>query len=151
MKKPACLLALLLASALLVGCQPVKETIKAEETAQETEPFQSETLLEIGEIAQVEVIKKKGVDPVIYEEAADLATFDDIFSSAAKEPGIANMSDPDFYLKAISDSGEKQNLRIWIGDEGEQASLMREDDTHTIYSLSAEMAEKLAGLIEKEA
>lgn len=151
MKKASYLLVLLLTGALLSACQPAEKTIQAEESAQETEPFLSERPFEIKEIAKVEVTTKKGIDPTIYEEAADLISFEDIFSSAAKEPGIANMSAPAFYLKVSDAIGNKQYLQLWIGGEGERASVMREDDTHTVYSLSAETTEILAGLIEKEA
>lgn len=149
MKKLTFLLILLLAGAVLFGCQPAEEIIKAEETPIETEPLQSESLIDIGQLEKVEAAETKGVDAVIYEDANDLAAFDDIFSSAEKEPGIVNMATPEFYLKVINNEGKKQYLYGWIGDEGEQASLMREDDTHTVYSLSAEMAEKLVALIKK--
>ncbi|WP_033540961.1 hypothetical protein [Planococcus sp. CAU13] len=151
MKKVSCLFILLFASALLFGCQPTNEVIKAEEPTHETEPFLSESLLEIAETAKVEVTKKKGVDAVIYEEADDITSFDAIFSSTTKEPGIVNMSAPTLYLKVSDTEGNEQYLQLWIGNEDEQASLMWEDDTHTVYSLTVEMTEKLAGLLEKEA
>lgn len=149
MKKLIFLFVLLLAPVLILGCQPVKETIKAEETSHEEKIFLSETLIEIEEITHVEISKTKGIDPIIYEEAADLAAFNEIFASAVKKPGIFNMGDPAFFIRVNSDSGEKQFLYLWIGDEGGQAALMREDDTHTVYSLSAEKTHKLVLLIKK--
>lgn len=151
MKKASYLLFLFLAGVLLSGCQPAEKTTQAEESNQDTEPFLSESLIEIAEITKVEVTAKKGIEPAIYEEAADLISFEHIFSSATKEPGITNMSTPQFYLKVSDAIGNKQYLQLWIGGEDEQASLMREDDTHTVYTLSAETTEILAGLIEKEA
>lgn len=149
MKKLIFPLVLLLTGAIFFGCQPVNKAIKAEETTNETEPVQSANLIDTGQLAKVEAAETKGVDAVIFEDASDLAAFDSIFPNAVKEPGIANMSAPNLYLKVIDTEGYKQNLHLWIGDEGEQASLMREDNTHTIYSLSAEMTEKLAGLVNK--
>lgn len=151
MKKVASLFVLFLAGALLSGCQSAEETIHAQEPPQKTELFLSETLIETAEISKLEVTKKKGVNPIIYDEAADLASFDNLFSSAVKEPGIVNMSDPTFYLEVSDVEGNKQYLQLWIGGEGERASLMREDDSHTVYSLSAEMTKKLAELQKKEA
>lgn len=151
MKKLIFLLLIILVPAGLFGCQSAEEAIKVEANTSENAPFESRELLEVEEITHVEISKIKGIDPVIYEEAADLAAFDEIFVSAVKEPGIFNMGDPAFFIRVNSDSGEKQFLYLWIGNAGEQASLMREDDTHTLYSLSEEMTAKLAVLIEKEA
>lgn len=151
MKKLAFLLSIILVPAVLIGCQPAEEAIKVEATVSDNVTFESTKLLDIEKITQVEISEIKGIDPVIYEDAADLATFDEIFARATKKPGIANIADPEFFIKVNSDSGEKQFLYLWIGNAGEQASLMREDDTHTLYSLSEEMTAKLAVLIEKEA
>lgn len=149
MKNVIFLLVLLLGGAVLSGCQPVNKAIEAEETTNDIEPLQSANLVDIGQLAKVEAAETKGVDAVVYEDASDLASFDAILSSAVKEPGIVNMSAPTMYLKVFDPEGNKQNLHLWIGDDGEQASLMREDDTHTLYSLSAEMTVKLAQLIKK--
>lgn len=149
MKKLAFLLSIILVPGVLFGCQPAEEAIKVEATTSEDGPFESTELLDVEKITHVEISKIKGIDSVIYEETADLAAFDKIFASAAKKLGIVNMAAPEFYIKVVSGSGEKQYLYLRIGDEGEQASLMREDDTHTVYLLSAEMTVKLAELIEK--
>ncbi|XKE94534.1 hypothetical protein LG326_15400 [Metaplanococcus flavidus] len=106
-----------------------------------------EELLAEGEIVKVELSEVKGVNSIIYNETDELEIFRALFSSAEKEPGIVNMGDPEFYLKVVMEDGEKHYLNLWLGGEGETASLMNSDDTHTIYTVMPQVNGKLIALI----
>ena len=138
-----------LVSATLFGCQNEAETVKTEALKSETERTGSEQLLSKSEISKVEMSKTKGIDPVVYEETDVLRRFNELFSSAAREPGTANVTDPEFYLKLTDEEGNIQRLHVWLGNEGEQSMLMNPIDTHSIYTLAPDMTAKFIGLIEK--
>ncbi|QHJ70017.1 hypothetical protein [Planococcus halotolerans] len=149
MKKAIILLLFAVTAIILFGCQPEKEEVKAEEVGNETEGEEMEGVLGEGEIAQFELSEVKGVNPIIYDETDELEIIRDLFSSADKEPGIVNMSDPEFYLKVVMEDGEKRYLNLWLGGEGDTASLMDIEDTHTIYTVTADIKGSLAGLINR--
>lgn len=149
MKRAIILLLFALMATFLFGCQPEKEEVKAEEVGNETEGEEMDGLLATGKIAKVELSEVKGVNPIIYDEMGELEIIRDLFSSAVKEPGIVNMGDPEFYLKVVMEDGEKRYLNLWLGGEGETASLMNIEDTHTIYTVTADIKGSLAGLINR--
>ena len=151
MKNIALLVFIALVSAILFGCQNENETetVKAGEQKSEAEMTGSEQLLSKSEISKVEVSKTKGIDPVVYEEADVLGRFNELFSSAAREPGTANVTDPEFYLKLTDEEGDIQRLHLWLGNKGEQSMLMNPSDTHTVYTVTPDMTAKLIELIEK--
>lgn len=149
MKNIALLIFIALVSAILLGCQNETENVKAEEQKNEAELTGSEALLSKSEILKVEVSRTKGIDPIIYEEADVLGRFYDIFSSAAKEPGTANVTNPGFYLKLTDEEGNIQKLHLWLGHEGEQSMLMDSSDTHTLFTVTPDMTVKLIELIDK--
>lgn len=146
MKRAVILFLFALTAIVLFGCQPEQETVMAGEVENKTE-VESGGLLAEGEIAKVELSEVKGFEPVVYVEAVELELFRNLFSSAEKEPGIVNMGDPEFYLKVVMEDGEKHYLNLWLGGEGETASLMNPDDTHTIYTVMPQVKGKLIALI----
>ncbi|RLQ90069.1 hypothetical protein [Planomicrobium sp. Y74] len=142
MKREITLLLFALMATVLFGCQPEKEEVKAEEE-------EMEGLLGEGEIAKVELSEVKGINPIVYNETDELEIFRHLFSSADKELGIVNMGDPEFYLKVVMEDGEKRYLNLWLGGEGETASLVNIEDTHTIYTVTFDMKEEVAKLLGK--
>lgn len=149
MKNLALLVFIALVSAILFGCQNENETVKADEQKIEAEMTESEQLLTKSEVLKVEVSKTKGIEPVVYEEAEVLGKFNELFSSAAREPGTANVTVPEFYLKLTDVEGDIQRLHLWLGNENEQSMLMNPNDTHTIYTVTPAMTAELIELIEK--
>lgn len=143
MKRAVILFLFALIAIVLFACQPEKEAVEAEEVKIELK----EELLAEGEIAQVELSEVKGFEPVVYVEAVGLKLFRNLFSSAEKEPGIVNMGNPEFYLKVVMEDGEKHYLNLWLGGEGETASLMDSKDTHTVYAVTPDIKRKLSDII----
>ncbi|MFC3212363.1 hypothetical protein [Planomicrobium okeanokoites] len=146
MKRAVILFLFALTAIVLFGRQPEQETVMAGEVENKTE-VEREGLLAEGEIAQVELSEVKGFEPVVYVEAVELELFRNLFSSAEKEPGLVNMSDPDFYLTLVMKDGEKHYLNMWLGGEGEMASLMDSKATHTVYAVTPDIKKKLSDII----
>lgn len=65
---------------------------------------------------------------------------------AIKQEGIANMSSPEYMVKLYTKADVEQ-IYVWIGETGEASSLMLEDDTHTIYTVSAKVTATLNDLL----
>ncbi|WP_282019414.1 hypothetical protein [Planomicrobium okeanokoites] len=146
MKRAVILFLFALTAIVLFGRQPEQETVMAGEVENKTE-VEREGLLAEGEIAQVELSEVKGFEPVVYVEAVELELFRNLFSSAEKEPGIVNMGNPEFYLKVVMEDGEKHYLNLWLGGEGETASLMDSKATHTVYAVTPDIKKKLSDII----
>ena len=168
MKKTLSLiLSLTFVSTILLGCQSgdntIKDTDKTKleqqtevvsktdtdkvETNQQSEE-DNEKLKLVGEISKVSISKSKGNDTTVFNDDKSIETFNTIFTSAVKEWGIVNMSNPEFYIDVVYSNENKQSFNLWVGKKGEKSTLMRTDDTHTIYTVSEEMTDKLIDLIQ---
>ena len=51
------------------------------------------------------ISKAKGFNEITFDDKESLKAFQNIFSSAVKEPGVVDMADPEFYLEAIYEKG----------------------------------------------
>lgn len=167
MKKTLSLiLSLTFVSTILLGCQSGDNTTKDTDnskieqgtevvTKTDTDKVESqqseddkEKLKLVGEISKVSISKSKGNDTTVFNDDKSIETFNTIFTSAVKEKGIVNMSNPEFYIDVVYSNENKQSFHLWVGKKGEKSTLMRTDDTHTIYTVSEEMTDKLIDLIE---
>lgn len=138
-----------LITVFLFGCQNESGNTRAEENNADSKEMIDEKLLFEGEITKVEVSKVKGIDPVIYEEGNELATFNDLFSSATIYSGTVNVTNPEFYLKLTNEDGGIERLHLWLGDENEESMLMNIQDTNKVYTMTTGMSVKLNELISK--
>lgn len=148
MKRTAFWCFFLLISIFLFGCQPQHEAAEAEEVESESEATVSDRLLIEGDIEKVEFSETKGIDPIVYNAADELEIFRETFSSSIRQPGIVNMTDTEFYLKVIMADGEEHYLQLLLGGEGETASLMNAEDTHSLYSVAPDVNAKLIELVK---
>ncbi|KGA98170.1 hypothetical protein AJ85_06405 [Alkalihalobacillus alcalophilus ATCC 27647 = CGMCC 1.3604] len=85
---------------------------------------------------------------VEFNDVETIELFAKIFSNAVKEPGIVNMSEPEFDVEVLYTNGDKQGYHLWVGEPGQLSSLINITDTHTIYTISEEMSQKLMEFIE---
>ena len=149
MKRTACWSFFLLISIFLFGCQPQDQAAEAEEVKSESEATVSDRLLIEGDIEKVEFSETKGIDPVVYKMAEELEILQEAISSSIRQPGTVNMTDPEFYLKVVMADGEEHYLQLWLAGEGDTASLMNADDTHSLYSVAPEVNAKLIELVKE--
>lgn len=122
-------------SVLLLGCQSTKSS-------------NDNKLLIDSTFKSVSISKPKGINEVTFEDQDSLESFQSIFSSAGKEPGIVDMADPEFYLTVNYDKGTHQDLYVWIGEKGQRSTFMKIEETHTIYAVSEEKTDQLIELVE---
>jgi len=143
------ILTVVLVSSFLFGCQ--SEDNMAMETEKPTTEIQVENNNQLkldGEITKIIVSKTKGVNATVYEKDEVIETFKNIISGAIKESGIVNMANPELYMDIVYENENKQSFYLWIGEKGQKSTLMKTDDTHTIYTVSREMNDKVIELVE---
>jgi len=82
-----------------------------------------------------------------YTDEESLTLFQQAIATAVKNEGIVNMATPEYDVQIVDTAGNKYGYHLWLGDKGQNSSLMHVKDTHTIYTISEEFTEKLAALV----
>ncbi|WP_051405154.1 hypothetical protein [Bacillus cihuensis] len=148
MKKISLILSLTLLTIGLLGCQP-KENISTETNVNPSTKSENNKKLSIdSDFKSISISKPKGFNEITFDDKESLKAFQDIFSSAVKEPGKVDMADPEFYLEVVYDKGNHQSLYLWVGEKGQRSTFMKTEDTQTIYTVSEEKTDKLIELVE---
>lgn len=111
---------------------------------------QKETVSNESEWISISISKTKGVDAITFDDQETINALQSIFASAIKVAGIADMTDPEFYLKIVDNKENQQHFHFWIGEKGQKSTLMSTEDTHTIYTISEELTEQLIELVETQ-
>lgn len=140
------MLTLAVLSTLLLGCQS-EDNSELDAQISRPELHDNDKLKLDGKITDISISKTKG-NGFVFENDEIIETFRGIISSAIKENGIVNMVNPEYYLDVVYENGNKQSFHLWIGEKGQNTTIMNTSDTHTIYTVSKEMTEKLIDLVE---
>ena len=137
-------------SVILLSCQSEDSTTinNVDKTTPEQQSEDSEKLILDGEITKVSISKTKGNSETVLEDSSSIETLKSIISSAVKENGEVNMANPEFYMDVTYENENIQSFQLWLGEKGQKSTLMKTDDTHTIYTISEAMNDKLIDLIE---
>ena len=151
-------------SVILFGCQskdsatinPDKDTTEQESTKQELsvqesteqQPEDNEILILDGDIKKVSISKSKGNNATVFDDDFSIGVFSSVFSSAVKENGIVNMANPEFHVDIVYKNEDKQSFHLWLAGKFEESTLMKTDDTHTIYILPEDATNKIIDLME---
>lgn len=131
-------LSLVLMSSILFGCQSQDKS----------------KLLSDREIKQVSISKSSGFGKVnldffaVFEDEETLEIFTTVLSRAVRQEGIVDMVEPEFDLEVVYKNGDKEGFHLWIGQKGEKSTLMKVDNTHTIYTVSEELTNRLIDIIK---
>lgn len=106
-------------------------------------------------ISKVSISEGVGFDKVnynffkMYKDKKTLHTFKEVISNTKRISGLVDVGlPPNFNLEIIYKDGNRQEYYLWLGEKGEKSSLINVDDTHTIYSVSEDMTNKLIDLIK---
>lgn len=141
-------LSLVLVSLIILGCQS-KENVSTETTIKSSPNSENNKNLSIEkDFVSIGVSKTKGIKEIIYDDKESLKAFQDVFSSAASEPGIVNMTSPEFYMDVVHDKNNQQSLYLWIGKKGQKSTFMKAEDSNTIYFVPEEMTDKLIEFVK---
>lgn len=116
------------------------------ETNQQSEEDNEKLKLD-GEIIKISVSKSQGNGTTVFDDDLSIETLTSIFSSAVKESGLVNMVNPEFYINVYTNAN-LQSFHLWIGKKGEKSTLMKTNDTTTIYTVSEDITGKLNDLIK---
>lgn len=157
-------LSLAFMSVILLGCESKesatinsdKDTTEQESTKQEPSEKESteqqlednEILILDGEIKKVSISKSKGNSATVFDDEFSIKVLSRVFSIAVKENGIVNMANPEFYVDIVYDNEDKQSFHLWLGGKFIESTLMKTDDTHTIYILPEESTNKIIDLMK---
>lgn len=82
-----------------------------------------------------------------YDDEESLTLFQQAIATAVKNEGVVNMASPEYDVQIVDKEGNKYGYHLWLGDKGQNSSLMHVEDTHTIYTLSEEITGKLIALV----
>lgn len=111
------------------------------------------TVIELNaDIKEVHILQSTKLDKegfnssVSYTNKETLQTFRNIITSATKQNGIVNMTNPNYKLIVIYEDKSSKEFYLWIR-ESEIGALMHTEDTHTLYNLSEDMSAKLYNLL----
>lgn len=149
MRKITLFLSLTLLSVILFGCQSEDKPTKQTETYKSEINSEDKYYLYLkDDISKIVISKPKEVNPIVYEEDKDIETIKSVILTAVKGDGIANMANPEYYLDVIYTNENKQSFHLWLGEKGQDSALGKTEDTHTIYRIREEVADKLRELIQ---
>lgn len=144
-------LSLTITSTILLGCQTNESNAinnGENKPKQQSEIDEVPTLKIDGEIKEVSISKTKGSNKIVLEDSSSIEMLKTIIMSGVKVNGIADMTNPEYYINIIYENGNVQYFHLWINEKGETSTLMNTEDTHTAYTVGKEMTEKLIGLIK---
>ncbi|URN94055.1 MAG: hypothetical protein NAG76_19870 [Candidatus Pristimantibacillus lignocellulolyticus] len=152
-----------LMSAILVGCQSEgNATMDADKTRSKQQVTNtnnsdiklnqevSETNNLESEIEYISITNLFSNSETVYHDDNSNETLKSIIASAEREPGIVNMTNPEYKMMVVYKNEDKQNFNIWIAETDGKSALMNSSDTNTIYSISKEMNNKLLELLKKQ-
>ena len=108
---------------ILAGCSEEQESNGQNEGSSETATTNKESSLELKETEEVEIFTKA-------------------VSDSKKEPGIVNMTNPQYKFSI----GEESYL-LWITEDS--GTIMNTKDTHTIYTLSSNSVQEIYEFVSK--
>lgn len=69
------------------------------------------------EILKISISKSKGNDTIVFSDNKSIEIFNTVFTSAVKENGIVNMSNPEFYIDVYANE-ILQRFHLWVGEKG---------------------------------
>jgi hypothetical protein len=140
---------LLSISSILFACQSKENN--TELSANPATNSENEKKISINtDFKSISISKSKGTNEITFDDSETLEAFQDIFSSAVREPGIVKMADPEFYMDAVYEKDNQQSLYLWIGEKGQRSTFMKTEDTNTIYTVSTDTTDKLIELVETQ-
>lgn len=83
----------------------------------------------------------------VIEEESFLRYIEKAITSAAKQPGIVNMAEPEYDLEVVWSNGDIQGFHLWLGDKWQPSTIMDITDTHMIYTVPDWSTNQLIDLI----
>lgn len=86
---------------------------------------------------------------LLFEDKESIDIFDNAISTAEKQPGMVDIVEPDFSLEVAFTDGSEDRYFLWLDETLNGAIIMNIYDTHTIYTVSDDIATQLKTIIYK--
>ncbi|WP_332651420.1 hypothetical protein [Lysinibacillus sp. 54212] len=84
-----------------------------------------------------------------YEDKASLQVFQNVITNAEKVAGFVDVAEPEFDIKIEYENGQTQNFHLWLNEKGQKSTIMKTNNTESIYSISEELTEHFIELVHK--
>lgn len=84
-----------------------------------------------------------------FEDKNSIKTFKRAITSAVKQSGEVDISDPEYDIMVEYEEAPTHALHLWLGDEGQRSTFMYLND-EVVYLTSKEMTGKLRDLLLEE-
>ena len=84
----------------------------------------------------------------VYEDEETVDRFEEIFEDAVKQDGIVDIAIPEYDIEAELGNESKQQYYLWVGEANQSSTLMRVEDTNTIYLIPADDTNWLIDLLK---
>ncbi|WP_332651438.1 hypothetical protein [Lysinibacillus sp. 54212] len=138
-------------SVVLSGCQSYATKLE-----QQTEPIAktyqqsvgNDNIILDGEISLVTILNLQDNNKIVFNEDNNLGSVNNIIVHAEKQPGIVDMVSPEYRVNVTFTDGKESTFNLWLGEKGMKSTLMKTEESHTIYTVSEEMTDQLSYLIE---
>lgn len=106
------------------------------------------------DIVKVSISESMGFDEIntdffaVYEDEETVDMFEKIFEDAVKQDGIVDIAAPEYDIEAELGNGSKQQYYLWVGEADQSSTIMRVEDTNTIYLIPADDTNWLIDLLK---
>lgn len=87
-------------------------------------------------------MEPKGPLVLSSNEQEEVVVFWEALKKSKKQPGIVSVAEPDYYV----DFGTRHYF-LWLSEEGGSASIMKEDDSHHLYTVAEESVLKMKAVL----
>lgn len=158
MKKWMSLVLIVFVSLIIVACQQGEAVEESAENTDipisEIETNESVDLQVNSDIIKVHISTFKAFDKMNTDfllgtdKKEPIKVIQQAIVNAVRQPGIVNMAAADYDMEVTYDDGSTPGYHLWLGKKGQKSTLMRVDDTHTIYTVSWEMTDQLLEVIQ---
>ena len=101
-----------------------------------------------GDIESIEVKQlKSDKESYMIDAQESLNEFQEVFDDTEKMDGIVDIAEPIYSLNITYANEETETVFLWVIEPNKRSSLMKGDDTHTLYTVSEEMTNILIDLV----
>lgn len=83
-----------------------------------------------------------------YEDKDSLNVFHEGMTTAVRNEEIVNMAAPQLDVEVVDTAGNQYGFHLWLGEIGQNSTLMNVKDTHTIYRISEDLTAPLRSLVQ---
>ncbi|WP_158738759.1 hypothetical protein [Alteribacillus sp. YIM 98480] len=89
----------------------------------------------------------EGEEITTLEEKEEIEAFINAIGAATEQQGAVDMSAGDIDARINIEEDKEEGFHLWLDEESEQGSIMKVDETSTLYSIPKHAADELKELL----